>query len=72
MAKRITRKTTRQGTIGQWWVRMVLAAVFIGMAYLFASLAIDSGSIAQYAIALIFVYWAFAHAIRGIRVAFAR
>lgn len=72
MAKRIRRHANKQRTLNQWWVRLGLSAVFLVLAYVFASLAIDSGSIFQYAVAIVLVYWAFAHAIRGIRFAFAR
>lgn len=71
MAKRVSRKAAKQKTLHLWWVRLALSAIFLGLAYLFASLAIDSGSIAQYAICIVLLYWAFAHAIRGVRFALA-
>lgn len=72
MAKRVRRKATKDKTINTWWVRLGLSLVFIVLAYVTASLAIDSGSLLQYAICLVLVYWAAAHAVRGIRFAFAR
>jgi len=42
----------------RWWVRLVLALIFAGIAYGFASLAIDSGSLAYYALAIFFIVWA--------------
>jgi hypothetical protein len=42
----------------------------IGVAYGFASLAIDSGSLLEYLLTIVFVWWAFHHAIRAVRFAF--
>lgn len=71
MRKRVSRKAAKQKAVNLWWIRLILSAAFLGLAYLFASLAIDSGSIVQYAICIVLLYWALAHAIRGIRFAFA-
>ena len=70
MAKRVTRRTQEEILMHKWWIRAVLAIVFIGLAYGFASLAIDSGSLLEYAIAIAFTWWAVLHAIRGVRFAF--
>ncbi len=54
----------------QWWVRTLLALAFIGIAYGFASLAIDSGNLLEYAVTIALVWWAVHHAIRAVRFAF--
>lgn len=72
MAKRIRRTAGKQKTINVWWVRLLLSAGCIVLAYIFASLAIDSGSLLEYAICLVLIYWAIANAARGVRFAFAR
>lgn len=63
----VTKQTEEQKLMHKWWMRVVLAVVFGALAYGFASLAIDSGSIWQYAVAVILLYWSIAHLIRGIR-----
>lgn len=70
MAKGITRKSHQQLLMQTWWVRAILAAAFILIAYGFASLAINSGSLWQYALAVIFVWWALVHAVRSVRLVF--
>lgn len=44
--------------------------IFIGLAYGFASLAIDSGNLLEYAITLVLLWWAVRHAVRAVRFAF--
>lgn len=39
-------------------VRLLMVVVFVGLAYGFASLAIDSGSWLEYALTIIFLVWA--------------
>ena len=48
----------------------MVALAFIGIAYGFASLAINSGSLLEYAITIVFVWWAVHHAIRAVRFGF--
>lgn len=72
MAKRVKRRATKQKALNIWWVRFSLSVLLIIAAYVFASLAIDSGSLLQYGICLVLVYWAFANAVRGVRLALAR
>jgi uncharacterized ion transporter superfamily protein YfcC len=69
MAKRITEE---QKLMRQWWVLLILAAVFLGLAYGFASVAIDSGSLWQYGLAVIFLTWAIKYIAKGIRLALSR
>lgn len=48
----------------------MITLAFIGIAYGFASLAINSGSLLEYLITIIFVWWAVHHFIRAMRLAF--
>ncbi len=54
----------------RWWVRSVIGLVFIGLAYGFASLAFNSGSLLEYAAAIVLAWWAVHHVVRAIRFAF--
>jgi hypothetical protein len=54
----------------KWWVRALITLAFLGLAYGFASLAIDSGNLLEYAITIVFVWWAVHHGIRAVRFAF--
>lgn len=49
------------------WVNIVVALASLGVAYGFASLAIDSGSLLDYALAILFVGWAINRLVLGIR-----
>ena len=66
----MARQTEEQKLIHKWWMRLIIGVVFIGIAYGFASLAIDSGSLWQYALAIIFLVWGVKHLLRGLRAAF--
>jgi len=55
-----------------WWVCALLAVVFLGLAYGFVSLAIDSGNFLQWLIGFFFLGWAVAEAIRSVRQVFDR
>ncbi|HEX5447651.1 MAG TPA: hypothetical protein VFW90_00390 [Candidatus Saccharimonadales bacterium] len=70
MAKRAVKKTEEQILMRQWWVRAILAVVFILIAYGFASLAIDSAHFWEYVLAVIFVWFGVKHAITAVRFAF--
>jgi hypothetical protein len=59
------KQTEEQKLMRKWWVRAVLALIFAALAYGFASLAIDSGSLIVYAIAIFFLVWAFIQAKRS-------
>ncbi|MGH7156991.1 MAG: hypothetical protein ACREGG_02685 [Candidatus Saccharimonadales bacterium] len=72
MARRVTKTNQQQVLMRKWWVRVLIALAFIGIAYGFASLAIDSGSLLEYAITIVFVWWAVHHLIRAVRFVFAR
>jgi hypothetical protein len=69
MAKQTT-KNSRQALMRTWWVRALVALAFIGLAYGFASLAIDSGNLLEYLVTLVFLWWAVKHAVRAVRFAF--
>jgi hypothetical protein len=47
-----------------------LAAAFLLLAYGFASLAIDSGSLLEYAAAILLIWWGVKHGYRAVRFAF--
>ncbi len=49
------------------WVRTLLALTFLSIAYGFVSLAIDSGSLIEYALTIFFFVWAIKSAIHAIR-----
>lgn len=51
-------ETKEQKIIHTWWMRAILAVLMLGIAYGFASLAIDSGSLFHYALAIFFIGWA--------------
>ncbi len=57
MAKRVSRQSTDQKLYSKWWVQLVLGLVLLGIAYGFASLAIDNGSLLTYGVALAFIIW---------------
>ena len=72
MARRVSRRSSEQVLMHQWWMRALIAVVFIGLAYGFASLAIDSGNLLEYAAAIVLVWWGVKHAYRAVRFGFAR
>lgn len=57
MVKRVKNDWEQQMMKSRWMV-LILAVVFLAAAYGFASLAIDSGSLWEYALAILFVIWA--------------
>jgi hypothetical protein len=70
MARRVSRRTHQQVLMQTWWVRIALALAFLGIAYGLASLAIDSGSLLEYALAIGCVWYGFRNGIRAVRLAF--
>ena len=70
MAKRVSRRSHEQILMQQWGVRLALALALIGLAYGFASLAIDSGNLLEYAAAIACIWYGFRNAIRAFRLAF--
>jgi hypothetical protein len=72
MARRVSRKSQEQILMHKWWVRALVALAFVGLAYGFASLAIDSGSLLEYVITIAFFWWAVHHMIYAVRFGFSR
>ncbi|HET9721776.1 MAG TPA: hypothetical protein VFP32_01985 [Candidatus Saccharimonadales bacterium] len=70
MAKRVISRTEEQMLMQLWWVRAIIAIVFIALAYGFASVAINSGSTWQYAVAIGFLWYGLKQAVRSVRLAF--
>lgn len=54
-----------QKILNKRWVRALLAVIFAGMTYGFASLAIDSGHLIEYALAIVFFIWAIKSAVQA-------
>jgi len=63
----MAKKSDEQRIIEKWWVRGLIALALAGVAYGFASLAIDSGALWQYALAIVFLVWAFVQAKRSVQ-----
>ena len=70
MSRRASRKNQQEVLMHKWWMRVLITLAFIGLAYGFASLAIDSGNLLEYAITIVFTWWAIHHFIRAVRFAF--
>ncbi len=68
----VAKESTEQKLMHRWWIRGALAVIFAALAYGFASLAIDSGSLITYALAIGFLIWAFIEAKRSAKYLFAR
>jgi hypothetical protein len=68
----VQRLNKEQKMFNVWWTRFVVAIVFLGLGYWFASVAINDGNLFHYAAAIILVVWAFIHIIRGFKTVFAR
>ena len=60
-------RSDEQKLLNNWWVKALLAIIFAGLAYGFASLAIDSGSLIEYALTIFFFVWAIKSAISAVR-----
>jgi hypothetical protein len=72
MARRVTRRSQEQILMNQWWVRALIALVLVGLAYGFASLAIDSGNLVEYAVTIILLWLGVRHAYSAVRFAISR
>lgn len=70
MARRVSRRTHQQVLMDTWWVRAIITFVALLTAYGFASLAIDSGSLFEYAAAIACIWYAFHNGIRAVRLVF--
>ena len=60
-------KNDEQKILNKRWVRAVMALIFLSIAYGFASLAIDSGSLIEYVLAIIFLVWGIKSTVRVLR-----
>jgi type VI protein secretion system component VasF len=69
MARRVSRKTHQQVLMQAWWVRALMALAAILLAYGFASLAIDSGNLLEYAITIALLWFGIRNAVRAFRLA---
>jgi len=70
MARRVSRRSQQQELMQAWGVRAALALVFLGLSYGFASLAIDSGNILEYAAAIAGLWFGVHNLFRSLRLAF--
>lgn len=68
----MAKQNEEQKLMRQWWVLLILAAIFLGISYGFVSLAIDSGSLWQYAVGIIFLIWAVKYVVRSAKMALPR
>jgi hypothetical protein len=68
----MAKKSEEQKLMEKWWVRAVVALVLAAIAYGFASLAIDTGALWQYALAIVFLVWAFLQAKRSAKALYTR
>ena len=68
----MAKQTEEQKLMHKWWIRALLALIFAAMSYGFASLAIDSGQIIAYVLAIFFLVWAFVQAKHSARYLFKR
>lgn len=68
----MAKRSNEQKLIEKWWVRGLVALALAAVAYGFASLAIDSGALWQYAVAIIFLVWAFVQAKRSAKALYTR
>lgn len=57
MAKRVSRESKEQMLYHKWWVQLILATTILGIAYGFASVAIDNGSLLLYIVTIAFIIW---------------
>ena len=72
MARKVSRNSQQRILMHKWWVRALVCLAFLGLAYGFASLAIGSGSLFEYAATIVFVWWAVHHAVLSARFAFSK
>lgn len=63
----MAKKTKQQIMMQTWWVRVLLALAFLLLAYGFASLAIDSGSLLEYAVTVVLAWFGIKHLVRSVR-----
>lgn len=69
MARRVSRRSQNELLIHKLWFNIVVALVSLGLAYGFASWAINTGSLLLYALTLLCLTWAANRVILGFRYA---
>lgn len=72
MAKKARKSFNRKDLLALWWVHGLLSLVAFGLSYVFASLAIDSGSLLQYAVSIALAYYGISKFFRAARIAIAK
>lgn len=68
----MAKRSEEQELIRKWWVLLLLALFFWGLSYGFASLAIDSGSLWQYGVAIVFLVWGAKYIVHSARLAISK
>lgn len=63
----MAKASQEQKLLNNGWAQTLMSVIFAGIAYGFASLAIDSGSLIEYALAIFFFVWAIKSAINAVR-----
>jgi hypothetical protein len=72
MARRISRQSQELKIMQVWWIRILITLALIGVAYGFASLAINTANMFAYAATIIFAVWAIAQFKRSVQLIFSR
>jgi len=72
MVRRVSRQSQEVKVMQVWWIRILLTFVFVGAAYGFASLAINTANMFAYAATVIFLVWAIVQLKHGVRLIFSR
>lgn len=68
----MAKQGSEQRLMRKQWALALVAVIFFALSYGFISLAIDSGSLWQYAIGIVFLILAIKYLVRGARLAFNR
>jgi hypothetical protein len=63
----VARTSQEQKLLSSSWTQAAMCLIFVGIAYGFASLAIDSGNLIEYALTIFFFVWAIKSAVRAVR-----
>jgi len=72
MARRISRQSQELKVMHVWWIRILITMALIGIAYGFASLAINTANMFAYTATIIFTIWAIMQFKRSIQLIFSR
>ncbi len=63
----MAKASSEQKWLSNPWSQVLLSLIFAGLTYGFASLAINSGNLLEYALTIFFFVWAIKSCIRAIR-----